>query len=222
MGFDSEGKFAPPTILLGLLLCPWVWGISSQLLQCLPSYWGFSDLGRRLSPQGRCSYNIILKYSRCLNLCLYHNLRHCSRNNLSLVPLSLLSRWRELRWTLWPAEHSRQIIYIRKINFRCLFFLIYIANRIFYFKLHMWFTFVAFAVFILNSIGLSSRIQPCMNYINSGLTHQRDFPGGSDGKAYNAGDPGSVPGLGRSPRKWQPTPVYSCLENPMEEEPGRL
>ena len=27
-----------------------------------------------------------------------------------------------------------------------------------------------------------------------------DFPGGSDGKAsaYNAGDPGSVPGLGRS------------------------
>ena len=36
--------------------------------------------------------------------------------------------------------------------------------------------------------------------------------GGSDGKvsAYNAGDPGSVPGLGRSPgeRKWQPTPVF--------------
>ena len=28
-----------------------------------------------------------------------------------------------------------------------------------------------------------------------------DFPGGSDGKAsaYNAGDPGSFPGLGRSP-----------------------
>ena len=33
-----------------------------------------------------------------------------------------------------------------------------------------------------------------------------DFPGGSDGKAsvYNVGDPGSSPGLGRSPwrRKW--------------------
>ena len=29
----------------------------------------------------------------------------------------------------------------------------------------------------------------------------RDFPGGSDGKEYacNAGDPGSIPGLGRSP-----------------------
>ena len=38
-----------------------------------------------------------------------------------------------------------------------------------------------------------------------------DFPGGSDGKAsvYNAGDPGSSPGLGRFPwrRKWQSTPV---------------
>ena len=30
-----------------------------------------------------------------------------------------------------------------------------------------------------------------------------DFPGGSDGKAsaYNAGDPGSIPGSGRSPRE---------------------
>ena len=30
-----------------------------------------------------------------------------------------------------------------------------------------------------------------------------DFPGGSDGKAsaYNAGDPGSIPGSGRSPEK---------------------
>ena len=36
------------------------------------------------------------------------------------------------------------------------------------------------------------------------------FPGGSDGKASacNVGDPGSIPGLGRSPRrrKWQSTP----------------
>ena len=38
------------------------------------------------------------------------------------------------------------------------------------------------------------------------------FPGGSDHKesACNAEDPGSIPGLGRSPwrRKWQPTPVF--------------
>ena len=27
MGFDSKCEFAPPTILLGLLLCQWMWGI---------------------------------------------------------------------------------------------------------------------------------------------------------------------------------------------------
>ena len=50
------------------------------------------------------------------------------------------------------------------------------------------------------------------------LTHS-DFPGGSDGKAsaYNAGDPGSIPGLGRSPGEGNGTPLqYSCLENPMD------
>ena len=43
------------------------------------------------------------------------------------------------------------------------------------------------------------------------------FPGGSDGKepGFNAGDPGSVPRLGRSPGGGSGTPVqYSCLENP--------
>ena len=32
MGFDSKHDFAPPTILLGLLLCPWMWDISSKSL----------------------------------------------------------------------------------------------------------------------------------------------------------------------------------------------
>ena len=27
MGFDSKHNFAPPTIMLGLLLCPWTWAI---------------------------------------------------------------------------------------------------------------------------------------------------------------------------------------------------
>jgi len=27
MGFDSKCDFAPPTVLLGLLLCPWMWRI---------------------------------------------------------------------------------------------------------------------------------------------------------------------------------------------------
>ena len=33
IGFDSKCDFAPPAILLGLLLCPWTWDISSKLLQ---------------------------------------------------------------------------------------------------------------------------------------------------------------------------------------------
>ena len=52
MGFDSKREFTPPTVLLGLLLCPWTWGISSQLFQCLLSYWNFSDFGHVVSPQG--------------------------------------------------------------------------------------------------------------------------------------------------------------------------
>ena len=48
--------------------------------------------------------------------------------------------------------------------------------------------------------------------------HDQAIPGGSDGKAsaYNAGDPGSIPGLGRSSGEGNGTPLqYSCLENPM-------
>ena len=33
MGFDSKHNFAPPAILLGHLLCPWMWDISSKLLK---------------------------------------------------------------------------------------------------------------------------------------------------------------------------------------------
>ena len=43
---------------------------------------------------------------------------------------------------------------------------------------------------------------------------KRDFPGGSDGKAsaYNVGDPGSIPGSGRSPVEGNGNPLqYSCL-----------
>ena len=45
------------------------------------------------------------------------------------------------------------------------------------------------------------------------------FPGGSEVKAsaWNAGDPGSIPGSGRSPGKGNGSPLqYSCLENPMD------
>ena len=45
------------------------------------------------------------------------------------------------------------------------------------------------------------------------------FPGGSEVKASacDAGDPGSIPGSGRSPGEGNGTPLqYSCLENPMD------
>ena len=45
------------------------------------------------------------------------------------------------------------------------------------------------------------------------------FPGGSEVKASasNVGDPGSIPGSGRSPGEGNGTPLqYSCLESPMD------
>ena len=53
---------------------------------------------------------------------------------------------------------------------------------------------------------------------NTNLTKVQ-FPGGSDGKesACNVGDPGSVPGLGRSSGVGNGNPLqYSCLENFMD------
>ena len=45
------------------------------------------------------------------------------------------------------------------------------------------------------------------------------FPGDSDGKEYtcNVGDPGLIPGSGRSPGEGNSDPLqYSCLENLMD------
>ena len=47
------------------------------------------------------------------------------------------------------------------------------------------------------------------------------FPSGSEVKASasNAGDPGLIPGSGRSPGEGNGNPLqYSCLENPMDGE----
>ena len=47
-------------------------------------------------------------------------------------------------------------------------------------------------------------------------------PCSSDGKEFpcNAGDPGSIPGSGRSSRERNGNPLqYSCLENPMDRRP---
>ena len=48
-----------------------------------------------------------------------------------------------------------------------------------------------------------------------------NFPGGSEIKASasNEGDPGSIPGWGRSHGEGNGNPLkYSCLENPMDGE----
>ena len=63
-------------------------------------------------------------------------------------------------------------------------------------------------------ISKKGNAKECSNY----CTIAR-FPGGSVGKAsaYNAGDPGSIPGSRRSPEEGNGNPLqYSCLENPMD------
>ena len=53
----------------------------------------------------------------------------------------------------------------------------------------------------------------------NGIKSKFNFPGGSEIKAsaWNAGDTGSIPGLGRSPGEGNGNPLqYSCLENSME------
>ena len=54
------------------------------------------------------------------------------------------------------------------------------------------------------------------------LNNPQGAPGGSDDKApaCNAGDPSSIPGLGRSPGEGNGNPLqYSCLENPVDRGP---
>ena len=61
------------------------------------------------------------------------------------------------------------------------------------------------------SVVASHEISLILIYFVINIKHT--FPGGSDGKlsAYNAGDPGSIPGLGRSPGEGNGNPFqYSC------------
>ena len=66
---------------------------------------------------------------------------------------------------------------------------------------------------------LVSAVQPCESAISIYTSPPSSFPGGSDGKesAYNVGDLGSIPGLGRSPGEGKGYPLqYSGLENFMD------
>ena len=58
-----------------------------------------------------------------------------------------------------------------------------------------------------------------MLVLSKQVKYHLGFPGGSEVtvSAWNAGNPGSIPGLGRSPGEGNGNPLqYSCLENPME------
>ena len=62
-------------------------------------------------------------------------------------------------------------------------------------------------------------VETVRDFILRGFKITANFPGGSDGKAsaYNLGDLGSMPGLGRSPGEGNGNPLqYSCLENLMD------
>ena len=63
------------------------------------------------------------------------------------------------------------------------------------------------------------------NRLKSLIQIHLSLPGGSDGResASNVGDPGSIPGLGRSPGEGNDNALqYSCLENPMDRGSWRV
>ena len=65
----------------------------------------------------------------------------------------------------------------------------------------------------LSIVGFMTTSGPCQ--LQLGACQER----GSDGKASacNAGDPGSIPGPGKSPGEGNGNPLqHSCLENPMD------
>ena len=73
----------------------------------------------------------------------------------------------------------------------------------------------------LVSCRLWGRTESDMTEVTQQQQHpsQRGFPGGSVDKelACSAGDPGLIPGLGRSPGEGNGDPLqYSCLKNPMD------
>ena len=71
---------------------------------------------------------------------------------------------------------------------------------------------------------ITQRFPNNFKFYNLPLTNQ-GFPDGSEGKASvcNTGDSTDPAGSGRFPGEGSDNPLqYSCLENPMEEEPARL
>ena len=73
---------------------------------------------------------------------------------------------------------------------------------------------LSFLFFLSNSI-----VSGCTADLGGIFQVAQGFPGGSEVKAsaWNAGDPGLIPGSGRSPGEGNGNPLqYSCLENLMQ------
>ena len=71
----------------------------------------------------------------------------------------------------------------------------------------------------MTSTEISNAIMLKFNNILFGIQKNFTIPGDSVGKesACNAGDPGLIPGSGRSPGEGNGNPLqYPCLENPMD------
>ena len=71
------------------------------------------------------------------------------------------------------------------------------------------------SVFFLHKQELTNKLQPGTQLVYYPLPHA----GSSDDKesACNAGEPGSIPGLGRSPGEANGYPLqYSCMENSVD------
>jgi len=70
------------------------------------------------------------------------------------------------------------------------------------------------------NLGFPSLVQDYVSLLYCTFMAEMDFPGSEvKASAYNAGDPGPIPGSGRSPREGNGNPLqYSCLENPMDGE----
>ena len=75
---------------------------------------------------------------------------------------------------------------------------------------------IFFVVFSLYLGTVKNKIQ--LSKFWRSLRFYSGFPGSSDSKAsaYNVGDPGSIPGSGRSPGEGNGNPLQYCLENPMD------
>ena len=112
MGFDSKCDFSPATILLGLL-CPWTWGISSQLLPCHAASQWFTLSGNKMPfflfflwYVG--SWFLDQEWNPCPPAVEVWSLNHWTTKEVPGMPI----------WTLLPGQIITEILTIRITNLK--------------------------------------------------------------------------------------------------------